>query len=99
MSHSPRRLSQADITTITNAVATRMKSDNEESSIVGTLHPLTDKNSWLHDKHKRNRVLLVAAMAGIAFILEEHFKLSWGHRLAEIGTDCIADFLLFGSLE
>lgn len=99
MSKTPRRISQADIDAITNAVTKRIESTQEENSIVGTLHPLRDKHSWLRDGKKRHRVMAVAAMVAIAFFLEEYCKLSWGHRLFEIGTDCIADFLLFGSLE
>ena len=56
-------------------------------------------SSFWHDKRKRTRVILVGAMIVLAAVLEHKFALSWSHRIFEIGTDCIADFLLFGSVE
>jgi hypothetical protein len=32
-------------------------------------------------------------------VLEGSLHMSWSHRIVEIATDCLSDFILFGSIE
>ena len=57
-----------------------------------------DRN-WWKDNAKKYRVILVTIMIVVFFATEHYFHLKFAHKAAEVGIDCVADFLLFGSVE
>lgn len=80
-------LTREEINQIADEVVRRQESEESTEKI------------WWKDKRKRGRVILVALMLATFFGLETFAHMGWSHRLFEICTDCIADFILFGSIE